>query len=208
MCDNQMICDILWEGGILLLSPNLRFKLHRAQETQTHMWKKRLRRRQLSHPHPSATAIYADQTCFAPYFLVLPSLTLQSTLVPTVSPNENKQPLARRDSRKPFVFTKWIWGEQVCFAGSGCLPLCRLGPGPWAVSGPGEAGGRGEERRGGWQRHGRTGSQNTRRFTGGPFATLPSPGWRHQASNAVDFPNTEHTSTMENTTALLHPCLP
>lgn len=73
--------------------------------------------------------IPAVQTRFAPYFPVLPSLT--------VNPNENKQPLARRDSRKPFVFTKWIWGEQVCFAGSGCLPLCRLGPGPCAVSGPG-----------------------------------------------------------------------
>lgn len=27
MCDNQMICDILWEGRILLLSQNLHFKL-------------------------------------------------------------------------------------------------------------------------------------------------------------------------------------
>lgn len=99
----------------------------------------------LPRPPRPFMLIAAVQTRFAPYSPVLPSLTGRPTRVPTVNPNENKQPLARRDSRKPFVFTKWIWGEQVCFAGSGCLPLCRLGPGPWAVSGPGEVGGRGGE---------------------------------------------------------------
>lgn len=34
MCDNQMICDILWEGRILLLSQKLHFKLRR--HTNTH----------------------------------------------------------------------------------------------------------------------------------------------------------------------------
>lgn len=60
MCDSQMICDILWEGRILLLSQNLRFKLRRARETQTHMRKRR------PPPHPkrfhaqeSPAAIYA-----------------------------------------------------------------------------------------------------------------------------------------------------
>lgn len=68
---------------------------------------------------------------------VSPSLTVRWSLLPTDDPHENKQQLARRDSRKPFVLTKWTRREQVCFAGSGCLPLCRLGPGPWALSGPG-----------------------------------------------------------------------
>lgn len=85
----------------------------------------------------------------------LPSLTVRWSLVPTDDPNENKQQLAKRESRKPFVLTKWTRREQVCFAGSGCLPLCRLGPRPWALSGPGwcRGGGGGGLRNGCRRRH-------------------------------------------------------
>lgn len=56
----------------------------------------------------------------------MPHITPPSCLVTTVltvNPTQNKQQLARRNCRKTFVFVKWIWGEQVCFAGSGSLPL-------------------------------------------------------------------------------------
>lgn len=63
----------------------------------------------------------------APYEPVFLSLTAaQLTSVLTVDSTKNKQQLARRNCRKTFVFIKWIRREQVCFAGSGCLPLS-----PW-----------------------------------------------------------------------------
>lgn len=79
------------------------------------------------------------------YLPVFRPMTGQLTSVLTVNPTKNKQQLARRDSRKTFVFIKWIWREQVCFGGSGFLPLL-----PWALGRGPFQGLAGRVEKGGW----------------------------------------------------------
>lgn len=123
------------------------------------MWKKRLRRRQLSHPHPSATVIYADPCCsnmFCPIFSRVALTDCQPQWKQTAAGQERLQEAIcfyKVDMGRAGLFC-WKWLSS------------SLSPWPWALCCLRAREG-GWERREGWLRHGCTGSQNTRRFTGG-----------------------------------------
>lgn len=158
----------------------------------------------------------------APYYPVFLPLTAQLTSVLTVNPTKNKQQLARRNSRKTFVFIKWILREQVCFAGSGSLPLLpwprAVGPfRAWLVEWRNEVD---------WLSTGSTGSRSLRPWLnpGSSQTLLPGPGQtaltlltsvtdRPQdllefQTNSLPIAMAVWTTTMENTSPRLRPCLP
>lgn len=149
---------------------------------------------------------------------MLLSLTAQLTSVLTVNPTKNKQQLARRNSRKTFVFIKWIWSEQVCFAGSGCLPLS-----PWPrAAGPFRAWLVEWRKEVAWLSTGSSGSGSLRSSLnpGSSQTLLSQPGQsaftlltsvtnRPQdfQTNLLPIDGAVWTTTMENAGPRLHPCV-
>lgn len=140
------------------------------KHTHTHMWKtKGLQRRRLSHPHPSAAAVYADpcssNTLCPIFFPVFALIDCPVEPGPNFQP-EGKQTAAGQERLQ----------EAICFytvdmgrAGLFCWKWfsSSLSPWPWALSCPrakGEAGGGGETRMR-WQPDSQV-----------AVAALPSPG--------------------------------
>lgn len=153
------------------------------------------------------------------YYHVFLHLTAQLTSALTVNSTKNKQQLGRRNSRKTFVFIKWIWREQVCFAGSGSLPLS-----PWPrAAGPFRAWLVEWRKEVDWLSTGSTGSASLRPSLnpGGSQTLLPvclrpaDVSHRQTTTLVLEFQTNwlpiamaVRTTTMENARPRLRPCLP